>query len=186
ADDAKRAAARDKRDVALLPATLRNLKSLKSRADAELAFAEKALASASTDQARAKAEERQQKAAAKAADAAAKLDAATADANAKRDADAAAKDALKAAEARKTATAKTALDAKLALEPVSIYISRATQKLYVRRNTHKHWPDGGEVFDSSIEVRSASAIRRGRSSRMCSPQWRATATAACAGAWSRS
>ncbi|HZP79704.1 MAG TPA: L,D-transpeptidase [Pseudolabrys sp.] len=152
ADDAKRAAARDKRDVALLPATLRNLKSLKSRADAELAFAEKALASASTDQARAKAEERQQKAAAKAADAAAKLDAATADANAKRDADAAAKDALKAAEARKTATAKTALDAKLALEPVSIYISRATQKLYVRRNTHKHWPDGGEVFDSSIEV----------------------------------
>jgi hypothetical protein len=36
--------------------------------------------------------------------------------------------------------------------PVSIYISRATQKLYVRRNTHKPWPDGGEVFDFSIEV----------------------------------
>jgi len=36
--------------------------------------------------------------------------------------------------------------------PVSIYISRATQKLYVRRNTHKRWPDGGEVFDFSIEV----------------------------------
>ena len=43
-------------------------------------------------------------------------------------------------------------EAKLALEPVSVYISRATQKLYVRRNTHKHWPDGGEVFDASIEV----------------------------------
>ena len=41
---------------------------------------------------------------------------------------------------------------KLALVPVSIYISRATQKLYVRRNTHKRWPDGGEVFDFSIEV----------------------------------
>ena len=38
------------------------------------------------------------------------------------------------------------------LEPVSVYISRATQKLYVRRNTHKPWPDGGEVFDSTIEV----------------------------------
>ncbi len=62
------------------------------------------------------------------------------------------KDAVKAAEARKAATAKAALDAKLALVPVSIYISRATQKLYVRRNTHKPWPDGGEVFDSSIEV----------------------------------
>ena len=52
----------------------------------------------------------------------------------------------------KAATAKAALDAKLALVPVSIYISRATQKLYVRRNTHKPWPDGGEVFDFSIEV----------------------------------
>ena len=48
---------------------------------------------------------------------------------------------------------KAATDAKLALEPVSVYISRATQKLYVRRNTHKPAPDGGgEVFDTSIEV----------------------------------
>ena len=54
---------------------------------------------------------------------------------------------MKAAEAKKVATAKAAIDAKLALVPVSIYISRATQKLYVRRNTHKPWPDGGEVFD---------------------------------------
>ena len=53
---------------------------------------------------------------------------------------------------RKTETAKAADDAKLALVPVSIYISRATQKLYVRRNTHKAWPDGGEVFDATIEV----------------------------------
>ena len=79
------------------------------------------------------------------------LDTATADAKSKPDA-AAAKDAVKAAEARKAATAKDAFDAKLALVPVSIYISRATQKLYVRRNTLKSWPDGGEVFDSSIEV----------------------------------
>src|SRR3569623_1316061 len=57
-----------------------------------------------------------------------------------------------AAEAKQAATAKTAKEARLELEPVSIYISRATQKLYVRRNTHKRWPDGGEVFDSSIEV----------------------------------
>src|SRR6201984_354096 len=34
----------------------------------------------------------------------------------------------------------------------AVYISRATQKLYVRRNTHKPWPDGGEVFDTTIEV----------------------------------
>jgi hypothetical protein len=152
ADDAKRAAARAKRETASLNASLRKLKLHKARAAAELASADKALAAAKTDQAKARAEERRQKASAKAAEAATLLDSATADAQAKRDADAAAKDVLKAAETKKAATAKAATDAKLALEPVSIYISRATQKLYVRRNTHKRWPDGGEVFDSSIEV----------------------------------
>ena len=54
---------------------------------------------------------------------------------------------------KKADIAKAALDAKLALEPVSIYISRATRTLYVRRNTHKPAPDGGgEVFDATIEV----------------------------------
>jgi len=65
----------------------------------------------------------------------------------------AAKDAFKAAETKKIDAVRAATDAKLALEPVSVYISRATQKLYVRRNTHKPAPDGGgEVFDTSIEV----------------------------------
>ena len=114
--------------------------------------ADKALAAAKTDQAKARAEERKQKAAARAAEAGTQLDTARADAKSKLDAAAAAKDAAKAAETRKAATAKAANDAKLALEPVSIYISRATQKLYVRRNTHKPWPDGGEVFDATIEV----------------------------------
>ncbi len=152
ADAAKKAAARAPREMAALAASLRKLQSLKARADAELAFADKALAAATTDQAKAKAEERRQKAAARAAEAGAQLDTATADAKAKRDADAAAKETAKAAEARKAATGKAANEARLALEPVSIFISRATQKLYVRRNTHKHWPDGGEVFDASIEV----------------------------------
>ncbi|MGN6573431.1 MAG: L,D-transpeptidase [Pseudolabrys sp.] len=152
ADDAKKDAVRRKQEAKSLVASLRKLKSHKSRADAELASAERTLAAAKTDQAKARAEERRQKASTKAAEAAAQLDAATAEAQSDRDADAAAKDALKAAETRKAATAKAATDAKLALGPVSIYISRATQKLYVRRNTHKRWPDGGEVFDSSIEV----------------------------------
>ena len=93
-----------------------------------------------------------QKAAANAAQAGAQLARAKADAKSKLDAAAAANDAAKAAETKKAAAAKAASEAKLALEPVSVYISRATQKLYVRRNTHKPWPDGGEVFDTSIEV----------------------------------
>jgi hypothetical protein len=152
ADAAKKAAVRAARDSKSLTVSLRKLKSLKARADAELVSAEKAFAAAKTDQTKARAEERRQKAATKVADAATKLDAATAETISKRDADAAAKDAAKAADAGKIAAAKAATEAKLALEPVSIYISRATRKLYVRRNTHKRWPDGGEVFDSSTEV----------------------------------
>jgi hypothetical protein len=151
ADEAKKAAATAARGTASLTASLRKLEQLKARADAELARAERALAAAKTEQAKTRAEEAKQKAAANAADAATQLETAKADAKAKPDA-AAAKDAVKAAETRKAASAKAALEAKLALEPVSIYISRATQKLYVRRNTHKPWPDGGEVFDASIEV----------------------------------
>jgi hypothetical protein len=133
-------------------ASLRKQQSLKTRADAELAFADKALAAAKTDQAKARAEERRQKAASRAAEAGMQLDTTTADAKSKLDADAATKGAVKAAETKKAAAANAANETKLALEPVSIFISRATQKLYVRRNTHKRWPDGGEVFDAFIEV----------------------------------
>ena len=104
-----------------------------------------------TDQAKAAAQDTQQKAAAKAEDLGAQLDAATAASKARQDTIAAAAAAAKAAEAKRVETAKAATDAKLAGEPVSIFISRATQKLYVRRDTHKKWPDGGEVYDFSQE-----------------------------------
>ena len=150
--EAKKATATTAREAASLSASLRRLEGLRTKADAELASAARALAAASTDQAKARAEEARLKAAAKAAEAATQLDAARADAKPKLDAAARATDAAKAAATRKADTAKAAKEAKLAIEPVSVYISRATQKLYVRRNTHKPWPDGGEVFDSSIEV----------------------------------
>jgi hypothetical protein len=152
AAEAKKAAASATRETAALTASLRKLASLKTRADAEAAYADKALAAAKTDQAKARAEDFKQKATAKAAELGTQLDTAKADAQSKPDA-AALKDAAKAAASRKTDTAKAASEAKLALEPVSVYISRATQKLYVRRNTHKAAPDGGgEVFDATIEV----------------------------------
>ena len=151
--ETKKAAATAARETASLTSSLRKLELLKRSADAEFASADKALAAKKTDQAKARAEERKQKAAAKAAEAVTQLDIAKAAAKPKLDAAAAAKDAAKAAETKKAASAKAASEAKLALEPVSIYISRATQKLYVRRNTHKPWPDGGEVFDATIEVR---------------------------------
>ena len=141
ADEAKTAAAIAAREAAAAPAAVRKLEMLKARADAELAFAEKMLAAAKTDQDKARAEDFRQKAAAKAADFGTQLDATKTDAQAKRDAAAAAQTAAKAADARRTETAAAARDAKLALEPVSVFISRKTKKLYVRRG-----------FASTIEV----------------------------------
>jgi hypothetical protein len=151
ADEAKKAAASAVRETASLTASLRKLESQKTRADAELAYADKLLAAAKTDLATTRAEDLKQKAAAKAAELATQLDTARADAKSKPDA-AALKEAAKTAQTKKADTAKAANEAKLALEPVSVYISRATQKLYVRRDTHKPWADGGEVFDATIEV----------------------------------
>src|SRR5262245_10307011 len=148
ADEAKKAAATAARETATLTASLRKLEGLKTRADAELAQATKAVDSAKSDEARAQAEELKQKA----ADRGKQLDTAKAEAKAKLDSLATAKDVAKAAGTRKAEAAKAASDAKLALEPVSVYISRATRMLYVRRNTGKKWPDGGEVFDATIEV----------------------------------
>jgi hypothetical protein len=152
ASETRTAAATAAREAASLTASLRKLERLKTRADAELKFADKKLDGAKTDQAKAQAEEPKQRAATSAAEAATQLDTAKADLTSRLAAAAAAKDAAKAAAARKADTAKAASAAELALEPVSIYISRATQMLYVRRNTHKPWADGGEVFDASIEA----------------------------------
>ncbi|HEX3936240.1 MAG TPA: L,D-transpeptidase family protein [Xanthobacteraceae bacterium] len=161
ADDAARAAAAAKaalmpakRAAAAAPAAVRNLAFLTARADAELARADKALAAANadpkaTDQRKAAVADAQQKAAAKAAALHTQRDAAKADVKTKQDAAAAAQAAAKAADAERNDTAKAATEARLASEPVAIYISRTTRTLYVRRDTHKPWPDGGEVYDFS-------------------------------------
>src|SRR5215470_16110699 len=90
ADAARRPAAAATRETAPLTASLRKLETLKARADAELAHAEKLLAAAKTDQAKARAEEQKQKAAARAAETQTRLDTAKADAKSKLDAAAAA------------------------------------------------------------------------------------------------
>jgi lipoprotein-anchoring transpeptidase ErfK/SrfK len=139
--EAKNAAAAAAREAAPLTASLRKLKALKTSADAVLARAEKALAAAKTDEAKARAEEQKQKAADRVAELQTQLDTAEANAKSKLDAAAAAQDAAKAAEARQADAAKAAREAKLALEPVSVFISRTAQKLYVRRG-----------FDAILEV----------------------------------
>lgn len=152
ADEAKKASVIAAREAASFAATLKKLERAKSGAEAELAAAEKALAKAKSPESTARATERKDKATARAVKARTDLDAAKATAQPKLDAAAKAKDDAKAAADRKAETAQASTDARLAMEPVSIYISRSTQKVYVRRNTKKPWPDGGEVFDYSIEA----------------------------------
>lgn len=173
ADETKKAAAKAAKEAAASKTLLRKLEGQKSAAERSLADAEKAVAKAEkavadaekapasekADKARARAgenqlraEELRNKAAAKAADASAKLEAAKTDAQPKIDAATQAQDAAKAAASKKPEAAKAAAEAKLLLEPVSIYISRATQMVYVRRNTRNPWPDGGEVYDATIEA----------------------------------
>src|SRR6202166_1363603 len=107
---AKGAVAPGKRATAAAVAAVRNLTPLKARADAKLAHAEKVLAAADanpkmTDQAKAAAQDAEQKDAAKAQALAAQLDAAKADLKAKQDAAVAAEAAAKATEAKRAATA---------------------------------------------------------------------------------
>src|ERR1700722_12108071 len=149
---AKAAIATAKRDAAAAPLALRKLGYSKSRAEAELAYAERALASpamnAKSDEAKAAAESVQQKAAAKAEELRGEVDAAKTELKTKQSAIADALALAKTTEAKRIETAKIAKDAKLALEPVSVFISRATRKIYVRRDTHKAEPDGGERFET--------------------------------------
>jgi L,D-transpeptidase-like protein len=143
---AKTALATAKRAAAAGPATVRNLEFLKRRADAELAYAEKLRAAAKMSEA--KADDMTQKAAAKIEELRTQLAAAKADQQPKLAAIAAAQALAKTTEAKRVEAAQAAKEAKLALEPVSVFISRATQKIYVRRDTHKQERDGGDRFDT--------------------------------------
>ena len=84
--------------AAALTESLRTLELSKRRADMELASADKALAGAGVDQAKARAEDLQRKAARRAAELGKQFDAASADAKQKLDASNATRDAAKAAE----------------------------------------------------------------------------------------
>jgi hypothetical protein len=148
ADEARLAASTAAREAARATATMRNLDNLKARAEAQLAAAETALGAASSDQAKARAEDAKQKAAAKVAELQAQWEAATTETQPKLDAVEPAREAAAAAESVRAAAAKAAREAARALAPVSVFISRKTQKLYVRRGFEP-------VLESPITIRDA-------------------------------
>jgi lipoprotein-anchoring transpeptidase ErfK/SrfK len=133
ADAARLAATTAQRDAAAATAQIRKLNNLKARADAQFAAADRAVGTAKSDDAKAKAEDAKQTAAAKVGELQAQLEAANLEAQPKLDAVQPARDAATAAESARAAAAQAAREAARALEPVSVFISRKAQRLYVRR-----------------------------------------------------
>jgi L,D-transpeptidase catalytic domain len=141
-DQAKLAAAAAARDVAKATLGARAAESAKAKADAQLANAERAV-SASADKDIAdksiankdleQAEQARAAAAAKAAEADNALARAKADLQPKLDGLSAARETAAAAEAARATAAKSAQEAARAVQPVSVFISRKTQRLYVRQ-----------------------------------------------------
>jgi hypothetical protein len=132
-DEARIAAVTPAREAACAAVPVRRLEDLRTRAEAQLAAAEGALGAALSDETKAQAEDAKAKAAARVAELQSQWDAAKAELQPKLDALASAREAAVASERARATAAKAASEAARELEQVSVFISRKTQRLYVRR-----------------------------------------------------
>jgi len=133
ADEARLTAAAASREVARTTASVRAARNLKLSAEAQLATAQLAVAYVASAEAKEQAEDAKAKAAARFAELEAQLSGAESELQAKLSKVALAREAAVAAEAARAAAAEEARKTALDLEPVSIFISRKAQRLYVRR-----------------------------------------------------
>jgi hypothetical protein len=133
AEQARRAVGAAVRESIQVTVPVRMAENQKRRAEALLATAETALGSAIPGEARELAESDKAQALARVAELQIQLDAAKAQLQPKLDAVAAAREAAAAAETARAAAAETARQVMRELEPVSVLISRKTQRLYVRQ-----------------------------------------------------
>jgi hypothetical protein len=140
AEDAARKAAQARlaagtayREATRAMTPVRVAENLKLRAEAQLAAAETTLGSAISAEAKQQAEGAKAQAAARIAELQVQWDAAKAELQPKLDAVTAAREAAAAAETERAAAAEAARQVARELEPVSVLISRKTQRLYVRQ-----------------------------------------------------
>jgi hypothetical protein len=136
------------REAMLAGVPVRAAENLKARAEAQLAAAETSLGSATSAEAKQAAEDAKAKAAASIAELQAKSDAAGNELQPKLDALKAAREAVAVAQATRAAAAEAARQAARELEPVSVLISRKTQRLYVRQAFEP-------VFESPVTILDA-------------------------------
>jgi hypothetical protein len=145
---ARLAAVTATREAARLMVPLRMAEILRLRAERQLVVAEATLVFAVSAEAKARAEDARTKALDRMVELQAQWAAAKADAQPKLDAVASARAAAAAAEAMRKAAAQAAQEAARDLEPVSMFISRKTQRLYVRRGFQTIWDSPVTILDA--------------------------------------
>ena len=133
ADQARLVAATAFRESTLSMASVRKTGNLKFKAETQLAATERAIASASSSEAKEQAEDAKAKITARIGELETQLTAGKAELQPKLDAVAAARDAAAAAERARVVAADASRKAARDLRPVSVFISRKTQRLYVRQ-----------------------------------------------------
>jgi len=133
ADQARLAAVTAMREAARAMMPVRKAENLQRRAEERRAAAERALDSATSDEAKEQAEDAKAKALASITKLQVQLASAKAEVQPKLDAVAPAREAAVASENARNAADEAAREAARDLEPVSIFISRKSQRLYVRR-----------------------------------------------------
>ncbi len=141
ADQARLAVATTSRTAAPLLAAAHAAENSKLKAEAQVAAAERAIASLGSPEAKEQAENAKAKASAQVNELEAQLTSIKAELQPKLDAMVAAREAARAAETARVAAAEVARKLARALKPVSVFISRETQRLYVR-----------QAFQSILEV----------------------------------
>jgi L,D-transpeptidase-like protein len=146
AEEVRRTAVRATAEAARFVKALRQAEAAKSRAEAQLRDVERMLETASSEAVKQKAEEMKSRALERLAEAEKQLEAVKVEGQPRIDAAAAAREEVKAAEAAKAAAQNEAKLAEAKTAPVSVFISRKMQRLYVRQAFQP-------IFESQVTIR---------------------------------
>jgi hypothetical protein len=148
ADQARLAAMNTYRESAAAMLSVRKAETLKRKAETQLSATERTIASASSPEAKEQAEDAKTKAAAQLAEVEAQLGSAKSQLQPKLDAVAAAREAASAAETARVVAAEAARKAARDLQPISVFISRKTQHLYLRQAFQR-------ILDTPVTIQDA-------------------------------
>jgi len=161
------------REAARLMMPVRLTETLRRRTERELVAAEARLAFALSAEAKAQAEEAKTKALDRIVELQAQWAAAKADLQPKLDAVASARAAAASAEAMRVAAVQAAQAAARNLEPVSMFISRKSQRLYVRQAFQPIWESPVTILDTDRPIGTHVFMAAEQASGNTGMRWRA-------------